>query len=127
MRIEPVHEMRMAPVLEDADLVLVESGAIIEYILATYSPDSPLRPREGTREFARYLEFMHFAEGSAMSRILLDFLLDMLGTTQPIPGLAGTRTQSQRVLHFADYVLGERRYFAGSEFTAADIMMHFPL
>ncbi|MGH9888337.1 MAG: glutathione S-transferase family protein [bacterium] len=130
LRLEPVHEMRMTPIVQDGDLTIIESGAILEYLLSKYGKDSPLRPREGTAEFAHYLEFMHFAEGSAMARIVLDLMLSRMGGTDPmpkLPGLAGSRTQSERVMYFADNVLGTRRYFAGDRFTAADIMMHFPL
>ena len=44
-----------------------------------------------------------------------------------LPGLAGSRTESERVMFFVENVLAQRRYFAGENFTAADIMMHFPL
>ena len=130
LRLEPVHEMRMTPIVQDGELTIIESGAILEYLLAEHAKGSPLRPREGTRELARYLEFMHFAEGTAMARILLDFTLRRLGTSDPmpaLPGLAGSRSQSERVMYFADHVLDERRFFAGDAFTAADIMMHFPM
>jgi glutathione S-transferase len=78
----------------------------------------------------RYLEFMHFAEGTAMARAVLDMSLRRANATDPLPklpGLAGSRSQSERVMYFADHVLGTRRYFAGDEFTPADIMMHFPM
>lgn len=130
LQLEPVHEMRMAPIVQDGDLTIVESGAILEWLLAKYGAGSPLRPREGTAEHAHYLEFMHFAEGTAMARILLDVTLGRVGAKDPmpaLPGLAGSRTQTERVLHFADNVLAARRYFAGERFTAADIMMHFPM
>jgi len=130
LQLEPVHEMRMAPIVQDGELTIVESGAILEWLLGKYGKTSSLRPREGTAEHARYLEFMHFAEGTAMARVLLEVTLGRVGAKDPmpqLPGVAGSRTQTERVLHFADHVLGERRYFAGAEFTAADIMMHFPI
>lgn len=134
LRLEPIHEMRMTPIVQDGDLTIIESGAILEYLLAKYAKDSPLRPREGTTEFARYLEFMHFAEGSAMARVVLDFMLrpilEKTGGEDPmprLPGLAGSRSQSERVMYFADNVLATRCFFAGDRFTAADIMMHFPM
>jgi len=73
---------------------------------------------------------MHFAEGTAMARVLLEVTLGRVGARDPmppLPGLAGSRTQTERVMHFAENVLGQRRYFAGQAFTAADIMMHFPI
>src|SRR5689334_19167171 len=65
LQLERVHEMRMAPIVQDGERTIVESGAILEWLLAKYGAGSPLRPREGTPELARYLEFMHFAEGTA--------------------------------------------------------------
>ncbi len=130
LQLEPVHEMRMAPIVVDGDLTIIESGAILEWLLARYGKDSLLRPREGTEEHARYLEFMHFAEGTAMARIMLEVTLGRVGAKDPmppLPGLAASRTQTERVMYFADNVLGTRRYFAGDSFTPADIMMHFPL
>ena len=130
LRLEPIHAMRMTPIVEDGELVIIESGAILEVLLSKYAKGSVLRPPEGTPEFVHYLEFMHFAEGSAMARIVLDFMLRMTGATDPMPrmpGLAGSRSQSERVMYFADNVLAQRRYFAGGRFTAADIMMHFPM
>ena len=130
LQLEPVHEMRMAPVVVDGELTIVESGAILEWLLAKYGKGSPLRPRDGTAELAHYLEFMHFAEGTAMARVMLDVTLGRVGAKDPmppLPGLAGSRTQTERVMHFAENVLATRRYFAGEQFTAADIMMHFPV
>ena len=134
LKLESTHPTRMTPIVRDGDLVLVESGAILEYLLGKYAKGSPLRPREDTPEFAQYLQFMHYAEGTGMARVAMDMflgqLLEKTGADSPLPrlpGLAGSRTESQRVMHFADDVLATRRYFAGDSFTAADIMMHFPL
>lgn len=136
--LEQFHEMRMTPIVTDGDVVMVESSAILEYILARHAKGSKLRPAEDTAEFPRYLEFLHFAEGTAMSKTVADLTNQRLsnymtkkGVEPPeaptIPGVAGTRTGAQRVMHYAENTLGQHDYFAGDAFTAADIMMHFPL
>lgn len=136
--LEQHHEMRMAPTVHIGDLVMVESAAILEYLLARYGKDSGLRPREDAREFPAYLEFLHFAEGTAMAKISTEWAerriakqLVAAGVQPPapakLPGLAGSRTGSQRIMHYAENTLAKRPYFAGNAFTAADIMMHFPI
>jgi glutathione S-transferase len=133
LALERHHEMRMAPIVSDGEVVMVESGAILEYMLARYGKGSSLRPAEDSPAFAPYLEFIHFAEGTAMAKILADRLIEAAkaaGAPQAmptLPGLAGSRTGAQRVLHYAENRLAKAPYFAGDAFTAADIMMHFPL
>lgn len=134
LKLEETHETRMAPIIKDGDVVMIESGAILEYLLSRYGKGSSLRPREESPDFPGYLQFLHYAEGTAMARLLTDRLLQgplkSAGVESPLPklpGVAGSRTESQRVMHFVDNVLGKSRYFAGDTFTAADIMMHFPL
>jgi glutathione S-transferase len=137
LALEQHHEMRMTPIVEDGDVVMVESSAIIEYLLARYGKGSSLRPAENAPEFPAYLEFLHFAEGTGMQKITADRLTYALEKAQKkagtfkepprIPGLAGSRTGAQRVLHYAENTLAKRPYFAGQQFTAADIMMHFTL
>ena len=134
LKLEETHETRMAPILKDGDVVMVESGAILEYLVSRYGKKSGLRPAEDSPDFPRYLQFMHYAEGTAMARLLTDRLLQgplkSAGVDSPLPklpGVAGSRTESERVMHFVDNALGKSRYFAGDTFTAADIMMHFPL
>lgn len=138
LALEQHHEMRMTPIVEDGPVVMVESSAILEYILAKYGKGSSLRPSEDSPAFAPYLEFLHFAEGTAMQKIITDLTtrrmesaLKKAGAEPPpapkLPGLAGSRTGAQRILHYAENTLAKRPYFAGEAFTAADIMMHFPL
>lgn len=138
LALEKYHEMRMTPIVHIGDEVMVESGAILEYLLAKFGKGSTLRPAEDAPEFPAYLEFLHFAEGTALSKIIADAterrmnkVIVAAGVEPPppmkLPGLAGSRTGSQRVMHYANNTLAKRPYFAGGEFTAADIMMHFAL
>jgi glutathione S-transferase len=134
LKLEQTHETRMAPIVRDGDVVMIESGAILEYLLAKYGKGSTLRPQEDSPDFPRYLQFLHYSEGTAMARLLTDRLLQgplkSAGMDSPLPklpGVGGSRTESERVMHFVENALSQSRYFAGDNFTAADIMMHFPL
>ena len=138
LALEKHHEMRMTPIVHIGDVVMVESGAILEYLLAKYGKGSGLRPAEDAPEFPAYLEFLHFAEGTALAKTIADVTdramrkaFEKAGIEAPapikLPGLAGSRTGSQRVMHYAENTLAKRPYFAGNQFTAADIMMHFAL
>lgn len=125
MAIEPVHTMRMAPVFEDGDLKIVESGAILEYILSRYG-QGRLRPTEDSPEFPVYLQWMHFAEGSAMPRGQIERIMIMMGPEHAPELFRGvTIGASKRVLDFCEAQLNKTTWFAGDAFTAADIMMHF--
>jgi glutathione S-transferase len=138
LALEQHHEMRMAPVVHIGDVVMIESGAILEYLLAKYGAGSGLRPAEDAAEFPAYLEFLHFAEGTALAKTIAHVTERRLGkllkdagvevpTPMKLPGLAGSRSGAQRVMHYADNTLAKRPYFAGNSFTAADIMMHFAM
>lgn len=134
-----VHPLGKSPVITDGDLTLPESGAIIEYVVERYG-NGRLVPAAGTPERTRYTYWMHYAEGSAMPPLLFKLIFDRIETA-PMPffvrpfakAIAG-RTKStfiapQITLHL-DYMegeLGRRTWFAGDEFTAADIQMSFPL
>lgn len=121
------HVMRMAPILEDGPVKLVESGAILDYILLRYG-EGRLRPAPDSPDMVDYLQWTHFAEGSGMFRAMMERLVWQLAGDKP-PGdvaflyIGGSR----RVLDFAEAALDARPYFAGTSFSAADIMMHFPL
>ncbi len=138
LALERHHEMRMTPIVHIGDVVMVESGAILEYLVVKFGKNSALRPAEDSPEFPAYLEFLHFAEGTALAKIIADAterrlgkVLSAAGVEPPapmrLPGVAGSRTGSQRIMHYANNTLASRPYFAGNQFTAADIMMHFAL
>ena len=139
LALEKYHEMRMTPIVHIGDVLMVESGAILEYLLAKFGEGSGLRPVEDSPEFPAYLEFLHFAEGTALAKIIADVTerrmgkafaeagLELPPNPMKLPGLAGSRSGAQRIMHYAENTLAKRPYFAGGRFTAADIMMHFAL
>ena len=121
------HIMRMAPIVEDGLIKMIESGAILEYLLMRYG-EGRLRPAIDAPEMVDYLQWMHFAEGSGMFRALIERTILQLTDNKPPPQLAFVYVgASRRVLDFAEEALAASPYFAGEAFTAADIMMHFPL
>ena len=121
------HVMRMAPIVEDGPLKMVESGAILEYLLLRYG-GGRFRPADDAPEIADYLQWLHFSEGSGMFRALIERMILQLTDNNPPEDIAYVYVGgSRRVLDFAEAALAESPYFAGREFTAADIMMHFPL
>ncbi|HEX5091430.1 MAG TPA: glutathione S-transferase [Burkholderiales bacterium] len=134
-----VHPLGKSPVIEDGGQTLAESGAIVEYLAERYG-DGRLVPAAGTPERMRYRYWMHFAEGTAQPPLLLKLLFDRIETA-PMPffvrpvarGIAqrakGAYVQPNidRNLDFMEGELAARAWFAGPEFTAADVQMSFPI
>jgi glutathione S-transferase len=120
-----LHPMGIAPVITDGDLVLGESGAIVEYIIARYAPGR-LVLQSTHREFANYLYWLHFANGSLMPGLMMGILQSMLGVPDG-PVMTALKQRGELGYGMVEKRLSEVPYFAGSEFTIADIMMLFPL
>jgi len=134
-----VHPLGKSPVIEDGELTLAESGAILEYLAGRYG-EGRFAPAAGTPERLRYSYWMHYAEGSAMPPLLLKLVFNRI-ESGPMPffvrpvarGIArrvlGTFVEPNIARHL-DYMEGElaaRPWFAGEAFSAADIQMSFPL
>jgi glutathione S-transferase len=122
-----IHPLGKAPVIRDGDTVLIESGAIVEYIIQRHAGGKLAVP-VNSPDYARYLQWMHFAEGSAMTQLLLHLFLGgfVPGVDQTSPWVARTKERTTGLLQYLDSELGARPYFAGQAFTAADLMMMFP-
>jgi glutathione S-transferase len=135
-----VHPLGKSPVITDGEHVIAESGAIVEYLVGAYGDGSGLVPAPGTPERLRYTYWLHYAEGSAMPPLLLSLIFRKMPEA-PMPffvrpvvrGIAAKVQESfvapQLDLHldFMEAELGKSGWFAGSELTAADIQMSFPL
>ena len=120
-----VHPLGKSPVIEDGDLVLAESGAIIEYLLERYGRGR-LVPLRGTPDYVRYLHWMHFAEGTAMLHLVARLYLARVGEAAKamqarVEGMIGDE------LDLVEAELAKGGHMAGSAFSAADIQMMFPL
>ena len=120
-----IHTLGKAPVIRDGDMVLAESGAIVDYIVHRYG-HGRLAVRPDAPEYARYLYWLHFAEGSLMSLMLIALVLSRVPEASASPVKARVLARMQHMLSFVDSELGEGPWFAGAEFSAADVMMAFP-
>jgi glutathione S-transferase len=134
-----VHPLGKSPVIVDGENTVAESGAIIEYLVDKYG-GGRLVPPAGTAQRRRYTYWLHNAEGSAMSPLLHKLVFDRVaGSPAPWPvsaiarRIAATVTNSfiapnlKRHLDFIEAELGLHPWFAGEQFTAADVQMRFPL
>ncbi len=133
-----VHPLGKSPVITDDGVTVAESGAIVEYLVAKYGAGR-LVPPAGSPERLRYTFWLHYAEGSAMPPLLMKLVFDRVATSPKWPisviarAIAANVQRSylgpQLKLHL-DYLEAEltaHPWFAGPDFTAADIMMSFPL
>lgn len=119
-----LHPLGKSPVLEDDGRLVIESGAIVEYLGARHG-GAALVPAPDTDDWVRHLEWMHFAEGSAMTPILLNLYTTPLGdAAAPL----APRIQQQLASHFGymEKQIGESGHFIGNALSAADIMLSFP-
>lgn len=117
--------MGKSPAIVDGDLTLIESGAIVEYILDTYG-NGRLRPARGTREYWAYQQWMHAAESTLMIPVILEVLCTLTQTDSP--GLKGFMDgEYQTTFKYLDATLARSPYVAGPEFSGADIMVGYSL
>jgi glutathione S-transferase len=134
-----VHPLGKSPVITDGALTIAESGAIIEYLVETYG-GGRLIPPAGTPERLRYRYWLHYAEGSMQPLLLLKLLFGRIEKA-PMPffarpiakAIARKATEGfiqpnlERHLDYMEVEMTDRPWFAGAEFTAADVQMSFPL
>ena len=121
-----IHPLGRAPIIRDGDTVLAESGAIVEYIIACHA-GGRLGVSSSEPNFAQFLYWFHYAEGSLMLQLLRESSLTrMLTNPDAVPGMARVRDNTRMHLQFIDKTLATTPYLAGQVFTAADVMMVFP-
>lgn len=139
--LKAIHPLGKAPVLVDGNLTLVESGAILEYLIDKYGAGK-FKPAAGSTDYLRYNFWMHFAEGSAMTPLLLQLIFAKISNPPlPLPVkmlvwpiVKAIAMQVNKMLiapnlkihqNFMEAELGKSLWFAGAEFTAADVQMSF--
>ena len=134
-----IHPLGKSPVITDEGVTVAESGAIIEYLLERHG-GGRLIPAPGTPERLRFSYWLHFAEGSAMSPLLMKLVFDRIETS-PMPFFAKPIARGisakvkkamiepnlKRQLDYMESELARSEWFAGSDFSAADIQMSFPV
>ena len=120
-----LHPIGTAPVIEDGNIVLGESGAIIEYIIQRYG-NGRLAVTSDDSAFPAYLFWLHFANGSLMPAAMMGLVAGMVAG-QSMAVTDNLRARLERAWAMVEVRLGEAPYLAGSTFSAADIMTLFPL
>ena len=137
--LKSVHPLGKSPVITDGDIVVAETGAIVEYLLDAYG-QGRLRPAPGTDARRRYTYWLHFAEGSLMPPLVMRLIFDRLAGA-PMPWFARPIArgivakvresyidpQNDSHLDFIEAELQKAEWFAGDAFSAADIQMSFPI
>ncbi len=131
-----LHTLGKAPIISDNGQIIAESGTIIEYLLDTYGNEK-FRPEVGTKERTRYNYWMHAAEGSVMNINTIVLLLNRFDERapwifKPIIKLVTSKARSsyvqpnmERLYAFMESELASSKWFAGDEFTAADVQMGY--
>lgn len=121
--LKAVHPLGKSPVIEDGGIKIAESGAEVEYIIDTYG-NGKFKPKAGTKEYWQYIEWMHFAEGSAMLPLMLALYTSMLGDgAAPLKPRVDSEIDNH--LSYMDKALGKNDFFVGNTLTGADIMLIF--
>jgi glutathione S-transferase len=121
-----LHPMGIAPVITDGDVVLAESGAILEYLMARYG-GGRFSVGSDQSNFPDYLFWFHFANGTLMPSEMGSLIGNFLGLKEGNPIIAMLNARSDRAFSLVEGRLKSAAYFAGKDFTAADVMMLFPL
>jgi glutathione S-transferase len=120
-----IHPLGKSPIVVDDGEVLAETGAVVEYLIDRYGRDR-LRPDAATPQRRRYSYWLHYAEGSAMPPLLMGLVLGRGGEAAK-PAMNFVAAQIKLHFDYVDAELAKSNWFAGDEFSAADIMMSFPL
>ena len=121
--LKDVHPLGKSPVIEDADFRLAESGAIVDYLIRRHGAGQ-LQPDPATRAHEVYLEWLHFAEGSAILPFLLGLYTSRLGDAAA-PLQPRIREQAASMIGFFSAELGANDWLVGNSLSGADIMMSF--
>src|SRR3989338_1737143 len=136
--LKKIHPLGKSPVITDGDTVIAETGAVIEYLVGVHG-GGKLIPAPGTPERLRYTYWLHYAEGSAMTPLLLKLVFSALpnrapGLMKPIVRAVAAKAkagfadpQLKTHIDYWEAELSKSPWFAGQAFTAADIAMSFPL
>ncbi len=121
--LKAVHPLGKSPVIEDGDLKVAESGAVVDYLIRTYG-NGAFAPAPATALHEAYIEWLHFAEGSAMLPFMLKLYTGRLGEG----GAALQPRIDEQIASHLDYVeaaLGEGDWLVGDTLSGADVMMSF--
>ncbi|MGQ0286091.1 glutathione S-transferase [Pasteurellaceae bacterium 22721_9_1] len=135
-----MHPLGKSPLIQDGELILAESGAIVEYLLNRYDVQCRFKPQNSDASYTDYIYWLHYAEGSMMPLLVMSLIFNRIDA-QKVPFFVKpivrkiTTTFRHHFLHpqlklHLDYIeqkLANKTWFLGEQLTGADIMMSFPL
>ena len=121
--LKQVHPLGKSPVMEDGETKIAESGAMVDYLIRKHG-GGRLAPAAGTREHEQYLEWLHYAEGSAMLPLMLNLYTMRLGEAAA-PLKPRIDSEIDNHLGYVNGALQGRDYLMGGELTGADVQMSF--
>jgi glutathione S-transferase len=121
--LKAINPLGKSPVIQDGELVLSESGAIVDYLVSRYGAET-LAPRILTPEYARYVQWLHFAEGTAAYPLITRYLLGVDDNQRCFLG-GFAREQMAEVLTFVNNELATKDYLIAEQFTGADVLNSF--
>ncbi len=119
-----LHPLGKSPMIEDSGRLICESGAIVEYLCERHG-GAAFVPARGTDDHIRHLELVHFAEGSAMTPILLALYTGRLGEAAA-PLMPRITEQLDSHFSFMENQISASGFFMGDALSAADFMLSFP-
>ncbi|KAH7117893.1 glutathione S-transferase-like protein [Dendryphion nanum] len=123
----PGNTMETAPFITDGDVTLNESGAIVNFIISKYDEHQRLAPKYGDKNYVNYIHWFHFANSSLYPMILCDMFLTLAQLDEMNQVKGWSRIRLHTALKRIDEHLKENKWFAGDQFTAADLMMVYGL
>ena len=121
--LKAIHPLGKAPVIRDNGEVIFESGAIIEYLIRRYG-NGRFAPAAQSKDYDRYMQFLHYAEGSAMLPLMLRLYVGRLGDAGA-PLLPRIESETDNHMGFLNGELEGREYFVGDALTGADVQLSF--
>lgn len=135
-----IHPLGKSPIIQDNDVIVAESGAICEYLLAKYDGEQRWQIAPNHADFWAYRQWLHYAEGSLMPLLVMSLIFRKIDE-KPMPFFAkpiarkitdGVRQsflspQLQLHLNYIEQSLTGKTWLVGEKITAADVMMSFPL
>ncbi|WP_227428848.1 glutathione S-transferase family protein [Psychrobacter sp. I-STPA6b] len=121
--LKAIHPLGKSPVIEVEGEVVAESGAIVEFLIDRYAPD--LRPQADSMEYAKYLQWIHFAESSLMLPILMEVFVAKEGIRDTQFLLQYIDKEKSKVLNYLNDNLANKSYLVADKLTGADFMLSF--
>ncbi|KJG17497.1 glutathione S-transferase family protein [Photobacterium angustum] len=121
--LKSIHPLGKSPVLEDNGMIITESGAITEYLIETYG-NGKFMPERGTQAYIDYIQWLHFAESSAILPLLLKMFVTKDGAKMNFLGDYADM-ETQKVMQYFDQRLADKTYLVEERLTGADFMMSF--